>query len=215
MLFLGISFDCLSQRFELRPNVLFSFHNIARVPAAGLRLEGLLSIKSNHFIYSGLEVLYGEGNPGFKNIQKNAFYSYRFDNKNTGHTSAGAYLYSKPLKVKSARLNQAAFKAGYLFRQKLKKNTMEVRGAIYGNYVSGTYVLKILDDVVSYNPNGDNIEYFVVPYFFNYLDIGPSMSLQYVFKTTKSVAPVIGIEYNYGSQHGSWVDLSLGIKLNR
>jgi len=203
------------QRFEFRPNALFSFYNIAKVPAIGLRLDGLAQLNGKHYAYSGFEMIYGEGNSGFKHIKRDKLYSYRFDNPSTGNVSAWAYLYkdATTLKVKSARLNQFALKIGYLYRMPVKKGVLELSAYCYGNYVAGFYVLDVLDDVVNYNPSGNNIDIFVVHYFFNYLDIGPGLTARYVFYTKKNVEPVLGIEYNYGSQGGTWASLSLGLRL--
>lgn len=201
-----------SQKIELRPEALVSFHNIAKVPAFGLRLEANTRLKGSHFIFSGFEYLHGEGNQGFQ-IGKDGFYSYRFDNEPTNHTSAWAYLYENPLNVKSAKLSLAAAKIGYQCSITHKKNQVELNLAAYGNYVGGFYVLEVLENVPNYNPDGDNIEFFVVQYFFNYFDIGPSVSARYIFHTKSKVDPVVGLDYNYGKQKGSWATVSIGLKL--
>ncbi len=207
--------NIFGQRFELRPNALFSFYNIAKVPAAGLRLDALTRVHGKHYGYTSFEMIHGEGNGGLKYIKNDKLYSYRFDNPATGHVSAWAYLYegATTLKVKSSRLNQVALKIGYLYRMPVKKNVVELSAYAYGNYVAGFYVLDVLDDIVNYNPNGDNIEIFVVHYFFNYMDIGPGLTARYVFHTKNNVEPLLGIEYNYGTQGGSWASLSLGLRL--
>jgi hypothetical protein len=205
-----------AQRFELRPNLLYSFHNIAKVSAVGFRLEGITQVSGRHSAYTSIELLHGEGNQGFQNIKRDVFYSYRFDDPATGNSSSSAHLFreTKLLKVKSSRLLQAALKIGYSVEIPLSKNSMEVGAVIYGNYVSGLYVVDILDNFPNYNPNGgDPIESFVVHYFFNYLDIGPGIAARYRFHTRKKVDPIIGLEYNYGIREGSWAALSLGLKL--
>jgi len=207
--------NTFGQRFELRPNALFSFHNIAKVPAAGLKLEALAQVSGKHYVYTGFEMMHGEGNAGFKDIKNEGFYSYRFDDPATGHTSSQAFEFKDAitLKVKSARLNQAALKVGYLYRMPLKKNVLELSAYAYGNYVAGFYVVDVLENIVNYNPNGDNIELFVVHYFFNYLDIGPGITVRYVFHTKNKAEPVVGLDYNYGTHGGSWASLSVGLRL--
>lgn len=209
------SLSTSGQRIELRPNALLSFYNIAKVPAAGLRLEALARVSGKHYIYTGFEIIHGEGNTGFKDIKNDGFYSYRFDDPAAGQVSSQAFLFKDAitLKVKSARLNQAALKVGYLYRMSLKKNVVELSGYAYGNYVAGFYVLDVLDNIVNYNPNGDNIELFVVHYFFNYLDIGPGITARYIFHTKKKAEPLVGLDYNYGTHGGSWACLSVGLRL--
>lgn len=207
--------ETFGQRFELRPNASFSFHNIAKVPAVGLKLDALVRLSGRHYAYIAFEMIHGEGNTGFKDIKNDGFYSYSFDDPATGQVSSLAYLFSDAtsLKVKAARLNLAAFKIGYLYRLPVEKNTIELSAYAYGNYVAGFYVLDVLDNIVNYNPNGVNIELFVVHYFFNYLDVGPGISGRYVFHTKKNIEPILGLDYNYGTRGGSWASLSLGLRL--
>ena len=104
--------NIFGQRVELRPNAVWSFHNIAKVQAVGLKLDALVKISGKHYLYSGFELIHGEGNAGLKNIQSTGVYSYNFDDPSTGQTSAWAYLFKDAtlLKAKSARLHQAALK---------------------------------------------------------------------------------------------------------
>ncbi len=209
------AFHGFGQRFEMRPNALFSFHNIAKVPAAGLRLEGLIKVKGRHHVYSSIEFMHGEGNRGLGAIEKDALYSYRFDDPRNGQISAYTYLYQDGtlLNVKSARLSQAAFKLGYSYRLPFRKNTLELSAAAYGNYVTGFYIIGVFGDIPNYDPLLQPIDYFVSQYFFNYLDIGPGITARYILSTKRSVDPVFGIDYNYGTQKGSWASVSVGLLL--
>ena len=202
------------QKLEFRPNLLISPVNIAKIPAFGAQLECIYSIRDAHKISTGVELLYGEGNRNFKDIQE-GLYSYRFDYPDVpGQVSAYTYLYPVVLKYKSSRLTQAAFHLRYKYSNKLGRHVMEFGAGAYLNYVSGFYVV----DVVAGQPNyvylGDPINFFVIHYFFNYLDIGPTISAHYIFQTKKSkIEPVFGIAFNYGTNGGSWLNTSIGFRI--
>lgn len=75
------------------------------------------------------------------------------------------------------------------------------------------YVVTVLEGIPNVNASVKPYDFFVVLYFYNYFDVGPTASIQYLWNNSRlKIKPIIGLDYSYGTKKGSWANFNVGFR---